>query len=88
MSSLDQVEARTWRRFAPPPRLTLSQWADQERILPPESSAEPGRWRTDRVPYLREPMNVIADRRVETVVDRSVCDDTPQRHVVDVAQEA
>src|SRR5262249_6610837 len=68
MSSLDRLEARTWQRFAPPPRLTLSGWADRERVLPPESSAEPGRWRTDRVPYLFGPMNAISDRRVETVV--------------------
>lgn len=67
-SALDQVEARSWQRFAPPPRLTLSTWADRERVLPAESTAEPGRWRTDRVPYLREPMDVIADRHVETVV--------------------
>ena len=68
LTALDQLEARTWRRFAPPPRITLSEWADRERVLPPESSAEPGRWRTARVPYLREPMDVIADRHVETVV--------------------
>src|SRR5690349_3634993 len=68
MSALDALEARTWARFAPPPRLTLSAWADRERVLPPESSAEPGRWRTDRTPYLREPMDVLADRHVETVV--------------------
>lgn len=68
MSTLDQLEAKTWARFAPPPRITLSEWADRERILAAESSAEPGRWRTSRVPYLREPMDVISDRHVETVV--------------------
>jgi phage terminase large subunit GpA-like protein len=67
-NGLDALDARDWRRWAPPPQLTLSQWADRERTLPPESSAEPGRWRTSRVPYLREPMDAIADRQVETVV--------------------
>src|SRR5690348_5077088 len=67
-TALDALEDRTWLRFAPPPRLTLSEWADEQRVLPAESSAEPGRWRTDRVPYLREPMNVIGDRHVDTVV--------------------
>ncbi len=67
-SALDRLEVRTWQRFAPPPRLTLSQWADRERVLPAESSAEPGRWRTARTPYLREIMDVIGDRHVETVV--------------------
>jgi phage terminase large subunit GpA-like protein len=68
VDALDLVEARTWTRFAPPPRLTLSAWADAERVLPAESSAEPGRWRTSRVPYLKAPMDAIADRHIETVV--------------------
>jgi phage terminase large subunit GpA-like protein len=67
-SALDQVESRTVRRFAPPSRMTISAWADKERTLSPEASAEPGRWRTSRVPYLRQPMDVIADRHTETVV--------------------
>jgi len=68
VSPLSALVSRTLKRFAPPPRLTLSEWADAERILTAESSAEPGRWRTSRVPYLREPMNVISDRHIETVV--------------------
>ena len=67
-AALELLDAADYRRWAPPPRQTLSEWADAERILAAESSAEPGRWRTDRTPYLREPMDVIADRRVETVV--------------------
>jgi phage terminase large subunit GpA-like protein len=43
-----------WRRgLAPEPQMTVSEWADRHRVLPPES-AEPGPWRTSRVPYLRE----------------------------------
>lgn len=56
------------RIFTPPPDLTVSQWADAERRLSPESSAEPGRWNTDRAPYLREPMDVCSDSSVQTVV--------------------
>lgn len=51
-------------QFAPPPELTVSQWADAERRLPPESSAEPGQWRTDRAEYQRE----ILDCTAPTVV--------------------
>ena len=40
-------------------RLT-SLWADENRILIPEGSAEPGQWRTDRTPYLREPMDALS----------------------------
>lgn len=68
MITAAQFAARVRERFAPPPRLSLSEWADQFRILTAEATAEPGRWRTRRVPYLREPMDVISDRHVDTVV--------------------
>lgn len=54
--------------IAPPPDLTVSQWADLYRRLSAESSAEPGQWRTDRAPYQREIMDAIHDPAVETVV--------------------
>ncbi|GAQ24230.1 phage terminase large subunit family protein [Tepidanaerobacter syntrophicus] len=54
--------------LAPPPKLTVSQWADKYRRLSPESSAESGQWRTDRAPYQREIMDAINDPEVETVV--------------------
>ena len=54
--------------MAPPPNLTVSQWADTHRQLSSEASAEPGRWNTDRAPYQREIMDVIGDPQVETVV--------------------
>ncbi|MGI6436397.1 MAG: phage terminase large subunit family protein [Syntrophomonadaceae bacterium] len=53
---------------APPPDLIISEWADQNRRLSAESSAEPGQWRTDRVPYLREIMEAISDPLIETVI--------------------
>lgn len=40
---------------APPPELTVSEWADANRVISAESGAKfPGPWRTDLVPYLRE----------------------------------
>lgn len=56
------------RVVAPPPSLTVSQWADLYRRLSSESSAEPGQWLTDRAPYQREIMDAINDPEVETVV--------------------
>jgi len=46
--------------FKPDPRLTVSEWSDKYRILTSESSAEAGRWRTDRTPYLREIMDEMS----------------------------
>jgi phage terminase large subunit GpA-like protein len=44
---------------APDADLTVSQWADANRILS-EMSAEPGPWRTSRVPYTREIMDALS----------------------------
>ena len=52
----------------PPPRLTVSQWADKNRVLSSEASAEPGRWRTDRAEYSRGIMDAVCDPLVKTVV--------------------
>ncbi len=46
--------------FKPDPRLTVSEWSDTYRILTSESSAEAGRWRTDRTPYLKEIMDELS----------------------------
>lgn len=51
---------RVWRQgLEPEPQITVSQWADRHRKLP-ASNAEPGPWRTDRVPYLHEIMDCLS----------------------------
>lgn len=52
----------------PPRRLTVSQWAEENRLLGPRESAEPGRWRNDRAPYLVGPMDAMSDPLIEVVV--------------------
>src|SRR5579859_7883228 len=54
--------------FKPPRRLTVSQWADENRVLSLEGSAEPGRWRTARAEYQRGIMDAFTDRRVTDIV--------------------
>jgi phage terminase large subunit GpA-like protein len=44
----------------PDPLLKISQWADRYRTLSQRASAEPGPWRTDRTPYLREIMDCLS----------------------------
>jgi phage terminase large subunit GpA-like protein len=57
------------RAIAPRKPLTVSAWADAERVLSSKGSAEPGRWRTSRNPMLREPMDCMSKRsRVHEVV--------------------
>ena len=47
------------RALKPEPQTLVSAWADAKRVLPP-TAAEPGRYRTSRVPYLREIMDCLS----------------------------
>jgi phage terminase large subunit GpA-like protein len=40
--------------------LLVSDWADDNRILSQTSSSEPGKFRTDRTPYLKEIMDALS----------------------------
>ena len=53
----------------PDPNHLVSKWADTNRVLTSRSSPEPGPWRTDRTPYLREVMDCLSpSNRTEMVV--------------------
>lgn len=52
----------------PPPELTLSDWADENRRLSAEASSEAGVWNTSRAEYQRGIMDTISDDTIETVV--------------------
>lgn len=54
--------------MTPPDDLTVTQWAEAKRRLSAESAAEPGPWRTERTPYLREPMDAFTDPKVRHIV--------------------
>ncbi len=62
--------ARAWANgLRPDPLLSLSQWSDEHRVLSSKGSAEPGRWRTSRTPYLRDIMDSLSpSSAVERVV--------------------
>lgn len=44
----------------PDPDYTVSSWADAHRVLTSKSSSEPGPYRTDRIPYVREIMDCLS----------------------------
>lgn len=57
------------RGIKPEPRITVSEWADRNRMLSRRSSKEIGLWRTDRFPFLREIMDCLSTTSpVQTVV--------------------
>ena len=65
---LKRTVAKALAVLKPPPDLTISDWADQNRRLSAEASAEPGQWRTSRAEYQRGIMDAISDPAAETVV--------------------
>lgn len=44
----------------PDPTYTVSSWADSHRILTSKASSEPGPYRTDRIPFVREIMDCLS----------------------------
>lgn len=50
-----------------PPEITVTQWANENRRLSSENSAEAGQWRTERTPYLAEIMDAFTQPRVHKI---------------------
>jgi phage terminase large subunit GpA-like protein len=68
MRALANIEAlvdRVLLRFAPPPDVTGSEWANEYRRLSPEASAEVGRFRIERTPYMREILDVMTGSAID-----------------------
>ncbi len=68
MSAIEELARYTFSMFRPPEVQTVSEWADKNRVLVSESSAEPGAWRTDRAPYQREIMDSFTQSGVWQIV--------------------
>ena len=57
-----EIFRRLARATAPRKPISVSQWSDANRIISTKQGAEAGRWRTDRNPLLREPMDALGHR--------------------------
>jgi phage terminase large subunit GpA-like protein len=56
----DAIPVPAWAAgWAPPPALTVSEWADLHRVLPESSAARGARWRNSTAPYLPGIMDVV-----------------------------
>lgn len=60
LQSPADVVGELMRAIAPAPRVSVAEWADAHRKLPTKGAAEPGQWRTSRVPYLRGIMEALS----------------------------
>ncbi len=63
-----ELFARILKMAAPPPPLSVSEWAEKYRYIPDDYGAHPGRWSSDGAPYQKEPMAAFTDPRVSKVV--------------------
>lgn len=54
--------------FALPPTLSVSEWSDANVVLSSEYASAAGRFRTDRVPYMRAIMDTLGDESVREAV--------------------
>ncbi len=63
---LQHARARAWSHFAPPPDISISEWAKRYRILAEGTSPRPGLFRPEK--FQIEIMDVFRDRNVHQVV--------------------
>jgi phage terminase large subunit GpA-like protein len=69
MNDPARICAEAWAAgFEPEPELTVSEWADTFRMLSQQASVEPGPYRTDRTPYLRDVMDALSPSADPSVV--------------------
>ena len=67
-TQLKRIEEEFWKFFNPPPLMTVSEWAEKNRFIPPHKSVEPGRWKNSRTPYLVSIMDFFNDPNTEKIV--------------------
>lgn len=60
MANPNLIDRWFFEAFTPDPILTVSQWADKNRVLSRKAASEAGPWRTERTPYLRRIMDVLS----------------------------
>lgn len=64
IQDLNNTIYKSIEKFSPPEQITVSEWADKYRRLSAENTAESGKWKTERTPYLKEIMNAFKDPRI------------------------
>ena len=84
-ASVSDIMSSVMPAFRPPPDITVSEWSDRYRRLSAESSASPGRFRTEMVEYMREPMDMIGKpgvRRITLMTSAQVGKSTVIENVI------
>lgn len=69
--TIDLFKRIAKQALKPIPKLSVSEWADNYRVISAEGASEPGRWHTSRAPYQREIMDAFTQYGVHKVVVKS-----------------
>ena len=56
----DDIRRAWYDGLTPDPLLSVSEWAQQHRVLTSRASAEPGRYRIARTPYMRDILDALS----------------------------
>ena len=65
LANLALANERIWSSFEPPPNMLVSEWAEQNRILPPGTTAKPGLYVAER--FQKGIMDAVCDPVVRDV---------------------
>ena len=52
--AIEALKSRVLDVLAPPPELEIWEWAEKHMVLSVENSAQPGRYRVSKTPYLKD----------------------------------
>jgi phage terminase large subunit GpA-like protein len=67
MNLTERLQESRRKALRPPPKLTLPEWSDQFRHIAKQNSANPGEWRTSRVPIAYGPMLAVTERDTQVI---------------------
>jgi phage terminase large subunit GpA-like protein len=67
IANLNRAIAPALRGFLPPDDITVTEWAEKHRRLAGETSAESGRYRISRTPYMKEPQDAFSNPEIRDI---------------------
>lgn len=68
---IDRMRREIMAMWAPPPNISVSEWAEQNRYLSTDTSSSTGKWKNDKAPYQKEIMDAFTQRGVKKIVVES-----------------
>lgn len=68
---IDRMRREIMAMWAPPPNMTVSEWAAENRYLSTETSSSTGKWKNEKAPYQVEIMDAFTQKGVRKIVVES-----------------